>query len=254
MQKVKKDFIIIAGPCSVESISQMEDIAQTIASKGVPFLRGGVYKMRTRANTFQGLGQKALDIVLSIKKKYNLKVVSEITDPRQIDTLTPVVDILQVGTRNMFNYELLKELGGIKKPVILKRGFCATVKEWLYALEYIVKGGNKQVILCERGIRTFEDSTRNTLDLAGAIVAQKESQFPVIVDPSHGTGKSELVTPLALASVACGLDGVMVEVHPSPKDALSDGPQSLDCSQFQQMLKQVKSALANTDKKIAQTI
>ncbi len=247
----KNNFLFIAGPCAVESTNQMHQVAQMVSDEGLNFLRGGIYKMRTNPNTFQGLGQKACDIVLAVKKKHNLKFVSEISDPRQIDILMEVSDILQVGTRNMFNYELLKSLSVLDKPIILKRGFCATVKEWLYALEYLVKGGNEKVILCERGIRTFENSTRNTLDLSGALVAQKESSFPVIVDPSHSTGQVELVTPLALATIACGLDGLMIETHPCPKEALSDGFQSLNKSQFQNLIKQIKPALTFVEKKLS---
>ena len=196
--------------------------------------------MRTQPQSFQGWGEKALKWIKPLKKKYKLKFVSEITDLRQLDILTPVVDIFQVGARNMFNYELLKELGKVKLPVILKRGFSARIKEWLAAADYLVQGGSKQIILCERGIRTFETDTRNTLDFAGALIAQKLSGFPVIIDPSHGTGRVDLTTPLALAAVAGGLNGLMVEVHPSPKSALSDGPQSLNFTQFKQMIKTLR--------------
>ena len=251
MTQIKqKNFMVIAGPCAIESQQQLNAIAQVVAAEKVNFLRGGIYKMRTQPDSFQGLGKEAFELVLSIKKKYHLKLVSEVTDPRQIESLVNVVDYFQVGTRNMFNYELLKDLGRLRTPVILKRGFSALVSEWLAAGEYLVKGGNEQVILCERGIRTFETSTRNTLDLTGAVFAQKKSKWPVIIDPSHATGCAELVTPIALATVAAGLDGIMVEVHPSPKDALSDGKQSLDFDQFRQMMNQLRTLLSAMNRKL----
>ena len=235
--------MVIAGPCAIENQQQLDVIAQAVAAEKIAFLRGGIYKMRTQPDSFQGLGKEAFSWVLSVKKKYHLKFVSEVTDPRQIESLVDVVDYFQVGARNMFNYELLKDLGCLRAPVILKRGFSALVKEWLAAGEYLVKGGNEQVILCERGIRTFESSTRNTLDLTGALFAQKESRWPVIIDPSHATGCAELVTPIALATVAAGLDGIMVEIHPSPQDALSDGKQSLNFDQFRRMMNQLRTLL-----------
>ena len=243
--------MMIAGPCAIESQQQLDVIAQELVAEKVVVLRGGIYKMRTLPDSFQGLGKEAMEWVRSIKKKHHLKFVSEVTDPRQIEFLVDVVDYFQVGTRNMFNYELLKDLSYLRVPVILKRGFAALVKEWLAAGEYLVKGGNEQVILCERGIRTFETSTRNTLDLTGALFAQKESNWPVIIDPSHATGCAEFVTPVALATVAAGLDGLMVEVHPSPKDALSDGKQSLDFVQFRQMMKQLKVLLSTLNRELA---
>ena len=191
-QNNKKPFMIIAGPCSIENKEQMNRITKVLTEENISYLRGGIYKMRTHPHSFQGLGEKATSLIQNIKKHHNLKLVSEITDPRQMETLYPIVDIFQVGTRNMYNYELLKELGKQDKPVLLKRAFSALVKEWLSAAEYLIQSGNEKIILCERGIRTFETSTRNTLDLSGALIAQKESPFPVIVDPSHGTGNSFL--------------------------------------------------------------
>lgn len=247
-QKSPRPFIVIAGPCSVESGEQMQSIANTIKQENLFFLRGGVYKMRTHPDSFQGLGKKAIDLIQDLKKEYSLSFVSEITDPRQMEMLSSVVDIFQVGARNMYNYELLKELGRQPKPVLLKRAFSALVKEWLMAMEYLVKAGNDQVILCERGIRTFETSTRNTLDLSGALIAQKESSLPVIVDPSHGTGDSSLVINMASAALAAGLDGLLVEIHPTPEKALSDGYQSLNFIQFKQLMKQIRKILSVMNK------
>ena len=242
-EQATKPFMLIAGPCSIESKQQMQKIMELLLKENLSFFRGGIYKMRTEPSSFQGMGEQAIDLVKNLKKKYSLKFVSEITDPRQIEIMLPVVDIFQVGTRNMYNYALLKELGQQDKPVLLKRAFAARVKEWLQASEYLTQAGNEQIILCERGIRTFEDSTRNTLDLAGALVAQRESSFPVIVDPSHGTGDSSLVIPMAKAAVAAGLDGLLIEVHPNPKEALSDGAQSLNFNQFKELMQILKKIL-----------
>ena len=237
------EFQVIAGPCAVESEEQMEQIAQVLKEENVPFLRGGVFKMRTQPQSFQGLGESAIKLIKNLKLKYPLSFVSEITDPRQLNKLSEVVDIFQVGTRNMYNYELLKELGQQPKPVLLKRGFSARIDEWLNAVEYIFQGGNQKVILCERGIRTFETATRNTLDLAGALLAKKKSSLPVIVDPSHGTGDCSLVARMAMAVVATGLDGLLIEVHPQPEKALSDGYQSLNFNQFKHTMKEIKKIL-----------
>lgn len=250
----KKPFMIIAGPCSIENKEQMDTVTKILIEENLSYLRGGIYKMRTHPDSFQGLGAEAIHLVQNIKKIHNLKLVSEIVDPRQLETLYPLVDIFQVGTRNMYNYELLKELGKQNKPVLLKRAFSALVKEWLLAAEYLIQAGNEKIILCERGIRTFETSTRNTLDLSGALIAQKESSFPVIVDPSHGTGNSSLVTPMALAATAAGLDGLLVEFHPEPKAALSDGYQALTCIQFKKMISQVRSILNTMNRNIEENI
>ena len=240
---VNRGFMLIAGPCAVESEEQLESIAQILQAEKLPFMRGGIYKLRTHPDSFQGLRERAVGLVMSMKKKYDLKFVSEITDPRHISILLDAVDFFQVGTRNMYNYELLKELGGWRKPVVLKRAFSATVKEWLLAAEYLVKGGNENIILCERGIRTFETSTRNTVDLSGALVAQRESGWPVILDPSHGVGRMDLVIPIALAGVACGLDGLLVEIHENPQAALSDGQQALNFEAFRVLMKKVRQLL-----------
>jgi len=238
-----RGFMLIAGPCAIESAGQLEAIAQVLQEEKLPFMRGGIYKLRTHPDSFQGLGERAIDLVVSMKKKYGLKLVSEITDPRYISALMNTVDFFQVGTRNMYNYELLKELGGIKRPIILKRAFSATVKEWLLAAEYLARGGNENIILCERGIRTFEIATRNTVDLSGALVAQKESGWPVILDPSHGVGRMDLVIPMALAGVACGLDGLLIEIHEEPHKALSDGQQALSFEAFRILMNKVRRLL-----------
>ncbi|MDE0118627.1 MAG: 3-deoxy-7-phosphoheptulonate synthase [Bdellovibrionales bacterium] len=242
-QQSHQPFVIIAGPCSIENEKQIDQIQKVLLEENISLMRGGIYKMRTCPDSFQGLGKEAIDLIQNLKKKRSLKFVSEVTDPRQIETLFSVVDIFQVGTRNMFNYELLKELGKYSKPVLLKRAFSARVKEWLLAAEYVIQGGNNKIILCERGIRTFETGTRNTLDLSGALLAQRESTFPVMVDPSHGTGEASLVMPMAFAVAAAGLDGLLLEIHPEPYKALSDGSQSLNFSQFKQMMKQLKKIL-----------
>lgn len=246
----QKKFLLIAGPCVIENKKQIHQIADLLIKQKLGLIRGGIYKMRTNPHSFQGLGVDAIKLITDLKKTHNLKFISEITDPRQIDILSTIVDIFQVGTRNMYNYELLKELGSQTKPVLLKRAFCGLIKEWLLAADYLVQAGNTKIILCERGIRTFESSTRNTLDLSGALVAKRQSSFPVIVDPSHSTGQSDLVIPMALATAAAGLDGLLIEVHPEPKQALSDGQQSLNFTQFTEMIKQLKQILSCTNRTI----
>ncbi len=229
-------FSLIAGPCSIESYENFRQIAQEVKLRGATALRGGIFKMRTHAETFQGLGAEGIAIAKKVKEEVGLPFVSEITDPRQVDLLSEVVDVFQVGSRNMHNYELLKELGKTQKPILLKRGLAAYLDEFLAAAEYISNAGNPRVILCERGIRTFERSTRNTLDLSAVPYLQKRSGLPVIVDPSHGTGLRELVSPMCWAATAAGADGIMVEVHPKPAQALSDGPQALTFEDLQNMV------------------
>jgi 3-deoxy-7-phosphoheptulonate synthase len=243
-------FTVIAGPCSIESEQQLHQTAQWVVDQGAAIVRGGIYKMRTQPDAFQGLGEQAIHWVKSLKNKISAPFVAEITDPRQIDQLLPVVDCFQVGSRNMYNYELLKELSLYKTPVLLKRGFSALIKEWLKAADYLVSGGNDQVVLCERGIRSFEGPMRNTLDLAGVAYVKAHSSFPVIVDPSHGTGRPELITPMVKAAIACGADGVMVEVHPEPAKALSDGFQALNFDGFSSMMDQMTPYLNLVDKKL----
>lgn len=243
-------FSIIAGPCSIESYQQFFNTAQFVAQKGACLFRGGVWKLRTSSKTFQGLGNEALEIVKKVTQEMSLGITVEVTDPRQIEELYPLVSMFQVGSRNMHNYSLLKELGQQDKPVLLKRGFAALVSEWISAAEYVNQTGQPKVILCERGIRTFETSTRNTLDLNSAIFAKKNSPYPVIIDPSHGVGISDLVPDLALAATALGIDGLILEVHPNPKDALSDGMQALTFEAFDQLMTKVTKILTALDRKL----
>jgi 3-deoxy-7-phosphoheptulonate synthase len=241
-------FTVIAGPCSIESPEQFLETALAVKNSGAVLLRGGIWKLRTSAKTFQGLGNDAFGFIREILAKTNMKLVSEVTDPRQIELLNDTVEMFQVGSRNMHNYALLKELGQTKKPVLLKRGFAAFVDEWIKAAEYISMGGNDKVILCERGIRTFETTTRNTLDLNSVVYAKSRTSFPVIVDPSHAVGMREFVEPLALASAAAGADGIIVEVHPRPQEALSDGPQALLPADFSHLMVKLEKVLAALDR------
>ncbi len=218
---------LIAGPCAVETEEQALASARAAKESGATILRGGAYKPRTSPYSFQGLGERGLEILAMCRAETGLPVVTEVLETRDVELVAEWADALQIGTRNMQNFALLKEVGQIHKPVLLKRGLAATVEEWLMAAEYIAQRGNSEIILCERGIRTFEPSTRNTLDLAGMAVAQQETHLPVIVDPSHATGKRALVGPMARAAVAAGADGVMLDVHPNPEEALCDGPQAL---------------------------
>lgn len=243
-----ESFSVIAGPCSIESKKQFLDTAQTVKTNGACLLRGGIWKMRTSSKTFQGLGESSFDFVREVLKETNMGLVSEITDTEQIEEVYDFVDMFQVGARNMFNYSLLKELGKQKKPVLLKRGFAALIDEWIKAAEYITNGGNDNVILCERGIRTFETATRNTLDLNAVVYVKKNTSFPVIVDPSHAVGISALVPDLAIASAASGADGIIVEVHPCPAEALSDGPQALTFDDFKNMMSKVKKVTKALDR------
>ncbi len=229
--EIGKGFTVFGGPCSVETEEQLFETIEAIKDN-IDIIRGGAFKPRSRPESFQGLGEKGLKILKKAGEKFGKPVITEVMDPRDIELVSSYADILQVGARNMYNYSLLKELGRIKKPVFLKRGISATVKEWLGALEYILKGGNKEVVLCERGIRTFEKETRFTLDLAGAFIARNKSERPVIIDPSHATGNRELIGPMVKAAKASGFDGVMVEVHFKPETAKSDAEQSLTPRQF----------------------
>ncbi len=229
-------FKVIAGPCAVESEGQIAQIAAYLKQRGVRYIRGGAYKPRTSPDSFQGMGEKGLRIISKYAIEAGLKVVSEVMDRSQIDVLCKYADIIQVGSRNMFNYTLLTALGSVDKPVLLKRGMAATIDEWLKASEYVSCGGNDRIILCERGIRTFETRTRNTLDIAAIYLAKKLSSFPVIADPSHAAGDADLVLPLARAAAASGADGIMVEIHPDPHAALSDRQQALTFEQFDDLL------------------
>lgn len=237
------EFAVLAGPCAVESRDQFMTAAQGVKKSGANMLRGGIHKMRTNPESFQGVGNGAFSFINEVKQTVGLPFVSEVTDPRQIGDMLSVVDMFQVGSRNMYNYSLLKELGRTKTPVLLKRGFSATVEEWLLAADYIVKGGNENVVLCERGVRTFETTTRNTLDLNSVAYVKRNSPFPVIVDPSHGTGRPELIKPLSLAAAALGADGLMIEVHPNPKESLSDAFQALSFDQFTDIMVDVEKVL-----------
>ena len=235
-----EQVIMMAGPCSVESETQIDGIAARVKERGALVLRGGAFKPRTSPYSFQGLGLPGLKMMRRAADKYGLLVISEVMDHTQIPAMLDDVDILQVGARNMQNYNLLKELGKVSKPVLLKRGIAATIEELLLSAEYIMSGGNYNVVLCERGIRTFESATRNTLDISAIPVIQKLSHLPIVVDPSHGTGRRDKVPPMARAAVAAGADGLLIEVHPDPDKALSDGAQSLYLEQFEQLMKELR--------------
>jgi 3-deoxy-7-phosphoheptulonate synthase len=222
----------MAGPCSVESQEQVGAVGRSVSASGARVLRGGAFKPRTSPYSFQGHGEQALRWMREVADQTGLSVISEVMDPRNIEMMLRYVDCLQVGARNMQNFDLLKELGRVRKPVLLKRGLAATIEELLLSAEYILAGGNTQVILCERGIRTFENATRNTLDISAIPVVKKLSHLPIIVDPSHGTGRRDKVVPMARAAVAAGADGLIIEVHNEPDKALSDGAQSLYPDQF----------------------
>ncbi len=231
---------VIAGPCSVESEEQIIEVAKSVKASGARFLRGGAFKPRTSPYSFQGLGHEGIDLLRIAKEATALPIVSEIIAISQVEFFAENVDVIQVGTRNMQNFALLKELGKINKPILLKRGMSATIEELLMSAEYIMSEGNCDVILCERGIRTFENSTRNTLDLSAVPVLKQKTHLPVIVDPSHATGTWRLVEPMALAAVAAGADGIMVEVHNNPECALCDGEQSVRPTRFDRLMQQIK--------------
>jgi 3-deoxy-7-phosphoheptulonate synthase len=237
-------LIAMAGPCSVETEEQIEASAAVVAAAGAQVIRGGAFKPRSSPYSFQGLGEKGLQILRAAADRNGLLVVSEVMDVVQIPLLARYADILQVGARNMQNFNLLRELGNVRKPVLLKRGIAATIEELLLSAEYILSGGNYEVILCERGIRTFETSTRNTMDIAAIPVLRRLTHLPVIADPSHGTGKRDYVVPMARAAIAAGADGLLVEVHPDPDHALSDGAQTLRPDQFSELMKQVRAIAA----------
>ena len=236
----KSPFLMIAGPCAVESRDQLMKTVRFLKKLGVPVLRGGAYKPRTSPHSFQGLREGGLDLLDEVRKETGLLVVTEIVSPEHVEIVADKVDILQIGARNMQNFDLLTEVGKINKPVILKRGLSATVEEWLGSAEYILLNGNPDVILCERGIRTFENATRNTADLAIIPLVRKMTHLPIIFDPSHATGKRDLVAPTALASIVVGAHGAMIEAHPEPEHALSDGAQSLHFREFEKLLGQMK--------------
>ncbi|MDR2884340.1 MAG: 3-deoxy-7-phosphoheptulonate synthase [Deferribacteraceae bacterium] len=234
-------FTVIAGPCSVESFAQFKSIGESVKPQGAKMLRGGAYKPRTSPYSFQGLGEDGLKIMSDVAKSLDLPLVSELIDPRDADVLYKYADMIQIGTRNALNFPLLRLVGEMGKPVLLKRGQSSTVKELLTASEYILSCGNFDLILCERGIRTFEDSTRNTLDISAVPVLKKFTHLPIIIDPSHAAGRAEYVTPLALAAVAAGADGIITEVHCKPQEALSDKEQALSFEQFETLMNGVRA-------------
>ncbi|KUK08746.1 MAG: 3-Deoxy-D-arabino-heptulosonate 7-phosphate (DAHP) synthase [Caldanaerobacter subterraneus] len=235
-----KNIVIMAGPCAVESREQLLESAVAVKRAGAHFLRGGAYKPRTSPYSFQGLEEEGLKMLSEARELTGLKIVTEVMDVHSVEKVAEYADVLQIGARNMQNFSLLKAVGRMNKPVLLKRGLAATLEEWLSAAEYILNEGNKDVILCERGIRTFETYTRNTLDLSAVPAIKKLSHLPIIVDPSHGTGRWHLVPSMAKAAVAAGADGLIIEVHPDPKNALSDGPQSLTPDNFESLVKELK--------------
>lgn len=245
------EFVVIGGPCSIESPEQFLETALAVKNGGGVMLRGGIWKLRTSSTSFQGLGKEASTFIKDVVNKVGLPLIAEITDPRQIETLDPLVSVYMVGSRNMHNYSLLKELGLQKKPVLIKRGFAAYYDEWIKSADYVIQGGNNNVILCERGIRTFETITRNTLDLNSVVYAKAHCQYPIIVDPSHAVGVTHLIQPLAMAAAAAGCDGLIVEVHPRPEEALSDGQQALTPKDFNQLMTQLKKILTAIDRPLA---
>jgi len=243
-------LVIMAGPCSVESREQILEAAKGVQRYGADVLRGGAFKPRTSPHTFQGLGYEGLKLLKEAAELTGLPVVTEVMDTRDVEMVSEVADILQIGTRNMQNFSLLREVGQLRKPVLLKRGMSATIEEWLQAAEYICVEGNPYVILCERGIRTFETYTRNTLDISAIVAAKQLSHLPVIADPSHGTGRRDLVIPMALAAIAAGADGLILEVHPNPAKALSDGAQSLTIEQFGELMRRLEPVANAVNRKL----
>lgn len=245
-----RELVVIAGPCAVEGRDSYLELAQQLKEMGAQMLRGGAFKPRTSPYSFQGLGGEGLEILAEARRLTGLPVVTEIIDVRDLDAVASCADVLQVGSRNMQNFALLKELGRSGRPVLLKRGLSATIEEWLLAAEYILAGGNPNVILCERGIRTFETATRNTVDIGGVSLVMELSHLPVVVDPSHATGQRRLVPPVARAAVAAGADGLMIEVHQNPELALSDGPQSLTPQGFLRLMQELRPIAAAVGREV----
>jgi 3-deoxy-7-phosphoheptulonate synthase len=246
-----KEIVVMAGPCAVESEQQLFETAKAVKAAGANILRGGAFKPSTSPYQFRGLGEAGLELLARVKKEVGLPVITEVLAARDVDLVASYADILQIGARNMQNFSLLEEAAKVGKPIMLKRGISATVQEWLLAAEYILAQGNGQLILCERGIRTFETYTRNTMDVSVIPIIEKVSHLPIIADPSHGTGKWYLVIPMALAAVAAGADGIMVEVHPHPDLALKDGPQSLTFANFEQLMSQLGDVANAVGRQIA---
>jgi len=245
------DIVVMAGPCAVENEQQLLDTARAVKAAGATILRGGAFKPSTSPYQFRGLGEHGLELLARIREQTGLPIVTEVMSPAEVVMVAKYADIIQIGARNMQNFNLLEEVGKTGKPVMLKRGLSATIQEWLLAAEYILAQGNEQLMLCERGIRTFETYTRNTMDLSAIPVIEKVSHLPIIADPSHGTGKWYLVQAMALAAVAAGADGIMVEVHPHPDLALKDGPQSLTFENFQRLMSQLKPVAAAVGRSLA---
>ncbi len=240
-QFLNNDFKIIAGPCSVENKQQMEKIGRILSDLNINYIRGGAFKPRTSPYNFQGLEEKGLELLKEQSQKYDFKIITEVMDIKNLDLIKNYTDILQIGSRNMYNYSLLKEVGKLDKPVLLKRGMSANYEEFILAAEYIYEKGNKNILLCERGIRTFEQRTRFTLDLMAVPILKKLADYPVIVDPSHGTGRWDLILPAVEAALSIGAQGAMIEVHPQPELALSDGDQSLNPTNFKKLIKNINS-------------
>lgn len=245
------DFVVIAGPCALENTEQVEKTASAVKNAGAHALRGGAFKPRTSPYSFQGLGEVGLKLIADAGRRQHLPVVSEVMDVAQLPLMLDYVDVLQIGARNMQNFALLRAVSKVRRPVVLKRGFGSTIEEWLLAAEYLLDGGNDQVVLCERGIRSFDNTLRNTLDLAGMAWVKERTKLPVIVDPSHSTGVRTLVTPMSLAAAAAGADGLLIEVHPNPEAAMCDGPQALTPEMFGSLMATLPAILHATDRKLA---
>lgn len=245
------ELVVMAGPCAVEDETQLMDTARAVKAAGASILRGGAFKPSTSPYDFRGLGRTGLQLLARAREETGLRIITEVMTPGDVELVSQYADILQIGTRNMQNYILLDEVGKSSKPVLLKRGMSATIQEWLLSAEYILNQGNRQVILCERGIRTFETYTRNTMDISAIPIIHKVSHLPVVADPSHGTGKWYLVPPLALAAVAAGADGLLIEVHPNPDHALKDGPQSLTFENFHKLMEQVRMVAQAGGRRVA---
>jgi len=245
------EIVVMAGPCAVESKDQLMATARAVKAAGATILRGGAFKPRTSPYQFRGLGETGLKILAEVREEIQIPIITEVMSPNDVELVANYVDILQIGARNMQNFVLLDEVGKINKPVVLKRGLSSSITEWLLAAEYILAQGNEQVILCERGIRTFETATRNTMDISAIPLIKKVSHLPIIADPSHATGKWYLVPSLSLAAVAAGADGLIIEVHPNPDSALVDGPQSLTFENFQRLMSQLTPVIRAMDRKLA---
>lgn len=239
-----QEIVVLAGPCAVEDREQMLSVARSVKAAGAKILRGGAYKPRTSPYAFQGLEEEGLKLLKEAREETGLAVVTEVVNPRDVELVVEYTDMVQIGARNMQNFTLLKEVGKARKPVLLKRGLAATIEEWLMAAEYIMSEGNYEIVLCERGIRTYETSTRNTLDVSAIPIVKQLSHLPIVSDPSHASGKRALVAPLSCASVAAGADGLIIEVHPNPECALSDGPQSLTPAEFEDVLNMIRPVAA----------